>query len=149
VANLYGVANAPSVPILLNSGNFVGSTTCTHDIFTLVGTTPALVAPSAGYFYALVCVTFQLGTLTSVPTGNTLGLAIGAGSFTNAIGVGANFMAPSAAYCMTMCTFTPTSQVAWQGAGSVVNIGFQPGVNNCTWIANATGIVVLMRAPDQ
>lgn len=148
MANLYGVANAPGLPLL--TGNFPTSdTVCTANVFTTIYTSPPLVAPSQGYFYAMVFVCLQVQTGATIPAGVLFGVAIGAGSVTNIVSYATYPMAVSTSYYVPFYTFTPVSQSAWQGAGSTISLAFQPSTNNANVLHNSEGIITLLRAPDQ
>lgn len=148
MANLYGVANAPGLPVILGGANFPGGA-INHDVYTQIGTSPALIAPSPGYFYALVQLTLEITFGATPPSTIFLGCAIGAGSVTNSCGIGQIGFTPSGGNIITLMTFTNPSQVAWQGAGSTVAFWMQPGGQNCTIATTSTGFVQLLRAPDQ
>jgi hypothetical protein len=148
VANLYGVANAPGLPVLLGGGNFTGGT-CNAGTYTQIGTSPALIAPSPGYFYALVILTLEMTFGATTPSTLFFACSIGAGSATNAVGIGQIGLIANSGNIITAVTNTPVSQVAWQGAGSTVGFWLQPGAQSCTVATTSTGLVLLMRAPDQ
>lgn len=148
MANLYGVANAPGGPLYVQftSGADIN---CPGGANTVIWTTPPLIAPSAGYFYALVFLSQIITTTATPPTGLSYGVAIGAGSVVNNMSIPGSAMPTSGSIYVPMLLVTPISQTAWQGAGSVVNVTCGPGVNACSVRAFGSGIVVLLRAADQ
>lgn len=148
MANLYGVANAPGLPVILGGANFPG-VACAPNVYTQIGTTPTMVAPSAGYFYAFIMLTLEISFGAALPSTLFFACSIGAGSATNASGIGQFGLLVNAANIITAPTYTPVSQVAWQGAGSTIGLWLQPGGVTCTVQNTSTGIVTLFRAPDQ
>lgn len=147
MANLYGVANAPGLVGFINPLN--GTLACPAGVTTAIATTPNLVAPSQGYFYCLIIAGLVITAGATVPTGLNFSAAIGAGSYTNSNGYVTNFMAASSTTFSTYFTTTAVSQVAWQGAGSTVNIGFNPAGQAVTLQSYGSIMYVLLRAPDQ
>lgn len=150
MANLYGVANAPTTIQYFGASYFLsGGQVLTHDVNTVIGTTGPLIAPSSGYFYALSFLTFEIQNGAAVPQGLNIGSAIGAGSYTNTIGYYTYWLTPSGNNFVSATLYTSASQVAWQGAGSVVNFGVNPATNSTTILAGGAATVMLVRAPDQ
>lgn len=148
MANLYGVANSPGMPTLLSpiAGSDVA---CSNDVVTTVGTIPALVAPSQGYFYAMVWAGFVIGAGATPPSGLTLELAIGAGSYVVVAGVAPSGLTASVNNNVFLMGVTAASQSAWQGAGSTVRVGLFPGAQSITVRQQSWAYAVLLRAPDQ
>lgn len=150
MANLYGVANAPTTIQNFPASYFLsGGQVLTHDVLTVIGTTGPLIAPSQGYFYALCFLTLEIQNGATVAQGLNIGVAIGAGSYTNTIGYYTYFLTPSGNNFIPATLFSATSQTAWQGAGSVLNFGVTPSTNSCTILAGSQALVMLVRAPDQ
>ena len=148
MANLYGVANAPGLPVVVSSLNTVAIAISTATQ-TLIGTSPALVAPSQGYFYCRVDIGLILLHGATPATGINVYVAIGAGSFTNPVSQGTFGQLGNSYVPLFFCTYTPVSQVAWQGAGSTVSVGMNVGVNAATVQPYSWAMFTLMRAPDQ
>lgn len=148
MANLYGVANAPGLPTLLSGANFPGGIV-NPGVYSQIGTSATLVAPSQGYFYALVILTLEITFGATTPSTLFFGTSIGAGSVSNTLGIGQNGLTANGSNVITVPLFSPVSQVAWQGAGSTVGFWLQPGGVAVTMNTTSTGLVVLQRAPDQ
>lgn len=131
MANLYGVANSPGQPgqQLLIGGADV---TCNAGVETNVITSPLLVAPSNGYFYAWASGMLTLVCGATPPTQVTIGIRIGAGADSMQIGINTVFLTASDFFMVPIGLFTPESQTPWQPPGSTVSIGITP----------LTGIVV-------
>lgn len=147
MANLYGVANAPGLPqiLTLTSGDIV----CSPNVYTAVITSAPLIAPSTGYFYAMIWAMLEIQLGATIAFGLYGGAAIGAGSFTNTLPYSTAGMAANGFYWLPFCTFTTPSQNAWQGAGSTVSLGLNPQTNGATVKQYSTMTVALFRAPDQ
>lgn len=148
MANLYGVANAPSFSVFANT---IGSANiaCPASTNTPIITTTAIVAPSQGYFYVLAWINAEVLIGATPPTSLTFTIAIGAGSFVNGVGPAGSMIA-STTELVSAATFSANSQVAWISPGSTVSIACNPfaqpvTVNNAgTW-----AMFTIMRAPDQ
>lgn len=146
--NLYGVSNAPGLPQIvfpLDAGNV----SCPPGVYTAIGSSPPMVAPSAGYFYCMVWGNLLVLSGATVPTGFTVGLSIGAGSVGNNIGLGANAAIANQTLILPFMLPTTPSQIAWQGSGSTVSVFLQPGANAVTCYALCNAVFCLFRAPDQ
>ena len=150
MANLYGVANAPGLPVTMNLFNGADiALTTTGGAWTPIGSSPALIAPSNGYFYCRVDFAAQIASGAAGPSGVNMAVAIGAGSFTAGLSQPGYIFAPNSTVPCVWVGFTPVSQVAWQGAGSIVTVGMNCGVNVCTCKQWSWAIFTLLRAPDQ
>lgn len=147
MANLYGVANAPGL-VAYTTAN-TGNTSCTHDVYTTIFTSPALVAPSNGYFYALCWATLLLQAGASIPLSLSAGLAIGAGSVVQSFGIGTNAFVANGYIYVPVTMFTGSSQTAWQGTGSTISVQIMPATNTVTAINLSCFAYALFRAPDQ
>lgn len=146
-ANLYGVAN-PSPPLVVYSGG--GDLALTPGTETNVISSAAIVAPSGGWFYPVVWTTITVVYGATPPTLLTLGGRIGAGAdFANVIFDGNTYAATTQQqYIYTL--IGPASQVAWQGAGSIVNVTLLAATTSCTFRAFASRAAIgIFRAPDQ
>jgi hypothetical protein len=144
-SNLYGVANPVALPL---EGIIFGPIACPSGVETVIATTAALIAPSAGYFYPMVWFSLTLACGAAVPTSLVLAFKIGAGSDANsAYFVPGGYMAST--YSWPSCALVgPPSNVVWQGAGSVINLTCNPTAQavNCY---NINYVAALYRAPDQ
>jgi len=147
MANLYGVANAPNV--FVNAQNLPGNIACPANTTTTIYTTPAMIAPSNGYFFPAVWANIFINSGASISTGFNCYIAIGAGSYVGISSVGAYGMVANQTVAIEFAGCGPASQVAWQGAGSTVSIGISPATNACTAMQISPILVMLMRAPDQ
>lgn len=146
--NLYGVANAPGLPVFAtNIGN--ANIPCPAGSWTPVITSPAMIAPSAGYFYCMIWTTTIIAQGATVATALFAAAQIGAGSVANQVGLGGQAFVANATELVSLFTFSSPSQTAWQGAGSTVSLNLQAVTNAVTCYANSEACFVLLRAPDQ
>lgn len=148
MANLYGVANAPGLPVYTQ---FISGTdiACPGGVNTAIWTSPNLIAPSQGYFYALAFIGVEVTAGATAPTGYTAGIGIGAGTMTNGTSIPGTVIVANGTLYFTIVGISASSQVAWQGAGSPITCYISPGVNSATVKAFSSGMAVLLRAPDQ
>jgi hypothetical protein len=146
--NLYGVANAPCLLTLTIPLNAADVTVATASI-TAIGSSPALIAPSNGYFYCKVDCGITIVHGASVATGLNMFLQIGAGSYGGGVGWNMFGMAANGAYQLVYSNFTIASQVAWQGGGSTVTVGLQAATQTVTAKSFGWAVFSLLRAPDQ
>lgn len=144
-ANLYGVANPVILPITASAA---GPVSCSAGVETTLMSTPALVAPSAGYFYPLIWFTFTLNLGATPATGLTIAFKIGGGSDVDTF-----FTAGFGSYASNYTWLATTllgqpSNTAWQAPGSIINITGNSG-GQLSAIYNMKYVVALFRAPDQ
>lgn len=147
MANLYGVANAPGLPSL--AANSTADVNCPSGATTPVIVTAPLIAPSNGYFYAMLWAQLEITMGATVPASIYCGAAIGAGSFVNNFGYATGGFAANGTYYLPFYTFTTPSQTAWQGAGSTVSMGVIPGGQAIVVRQYSYMMATLFRAPDQ
>lgn len=123
--NLYGVANCPGQPgQLLTVGG--ADVTCNPGAETNVITSPALIAPSNGYFYAWGSGILSLAIGATAPTNISIGIRIGAGADSMGFNINSFLLVANTLLMVPIGLFTPESQIPWQGAGSTVSIGVNP-----------------------
>src|SRR5262245_47129204 len=130
MANLYGVSNPVIAPVYFTTLGGA-SVTVNSGVETVVATSPALAAISAGVYYPMI-----VGAVMSYqPAGALTGLSVSA-----RIGAGADFVTQAfqatpfanlAAPMVPICLVGPNSTVPWQGAGSTISITLLPTSANC------------------
>lgn len=145
-SNLYGVANAPTLAILIPTANVA----CPAGVATTVGTITGIIAPSQGFFYPACWWLTDVTYGASVPGSVQFGFRIGTGSYLDASQLNPLTFVAGATSDATFCMFGPASSVPWQAPGATVNFTITPtaqavqanGVAGRIWFA-------LFRAPDQ
>jgi hypothetical protein len=144
-SNLYGAANPVALPV---GTTVFGPIACPSSVETTIATSPALIAPSSGYFYPLVWLTVQTLNGATAPGGLVFAAKIGAGSdFDTFYVVPSGFYANQYMYFTgTMCGFA--SNTLWQAPGSVINMTANPTGQPITCY-NMKYMIALFRAPDQ
>lgn len=147
MANLYGVANAPGMPIRFGPAS---DTNIPANVWTTVCSSPPMIAPSPGWFYPIVWVVISTQFASPYPADFRVGLAIGAGAVVDQFTMDAiDFSTGGRPICPGTLNGV-ASQVAWRGTGSVLNIQVYSATNPMivpgyqTWCVGA-----LYRAPDQ
>lgn len=148
MANLYGVANSPGQPgqVTLIGGADVN---CPAGSETNILTSPPLIAPSNGYFYAWASGIITLVCGTTPPTAITVGIRVGAGADTMQFGINTSFLTASDFFMVPIGLFTPESTIPWQGAGSTVSIGITPVTGLCVARVQGSSVCIgLLRGID-
>lgn len=147
MANLYGVANAPGMPTRFGPS---ADTNIPANTWTTVCSSIPMIAPSAGWFYPIVWCVISTQFASPYPADFRVGLAIGAGSVGDQYAMDAiDFPIGGRPICPGTL-IGPASQVAWRGAGSVLNIQVYSATNPMIVPGYQTACIgVLYRAPDQ
>lgn len=149
MANLYGVANAPLLPLILNTiGNV--DIACPANTETNFIQTPALIAPSQGFFYPMAWCGVHILTGATPPTSVVIALRINNGADLGSAGIDASMLLANANSMIYYTLIGPASQTAWQGTGSQIqlsaNFATQAGTVK---FPSTTCTITLFRAPDQ
>jgi hypothetical protein len=147
MANLYGVANSPGMPINVQIGSAIG---CPANTETNILDSGALIAPSQGWFYPIIWINIVFTYTATPPSSVLIGGRIGAGADFYQYGINGNTIVASGTQNMICFLVGPASQTVWQAPGSHLILSVFPQTNSCT-VSNfgTAGWFMLYRAPDQ
>ena len=145
--NLYGVSNPVTAPTYLQLG---GPVTCTANVETLVWTSAPLVGISSGFYYPVVVGNYACTIGATAPGYIQTSYRIGAGADWTTFSWQPPSYVANGTFQIPVCSFGPTSSVAWLGAGSTVSGYILANAQAVTIQQAGTYFnVFLFRAPDQ
>jgi hypothetical protein len=149
MANLYGVANPVIAP--LGTGTIGGANIALPaNVETIIATSPALIAISNGIYYPAI-----FGQMCCQPNAAglnafTISARTGGGADWATQSYPINTLGAGQYLILPFIWFGPQSTVAWQGAGSVLNItATAGGVAGQALGVGTYFFCTLFRAPDQ
>jgi hypothetical protein len=149
VANLYGVANAPGLPIFYNCIG-AADVVCNAGAETNFIDTGLIVAPSLGYFYAMAWLAVVVSTGVGAPSSINFALRVNNGADQSNVGLNSAFLTPSTNSIFYYPLLGTPSQTVWQGGGAHVQLSASCTTNAITVRYPGTWCLIgLFRAPDQ
>lgn len=147
--NLYGVANAPGLPVLYNTIGGV-DVALAAGVETNFIDTGVITAPSGGFFYPVAWLGVVLSFGATAPTSLNLNLRVNSGADQASIGLNVVFLVANT----NLLTYYPLvgtpSQIFAPGAGAHVQLsGLSAAQPTTARFAGTWVMIALFRAPDQ
>lgn len=147
--NLYGVSNPLALPVAYGP---IGGTNvpCPAGSETNVITSGPIAAISPGFYYPMLWLSLSILYGGTLPTQIIVAFRIGAGSDVDSVFIPTNSLVASTANVFSATLIGASSQVAWQGSGSTINVTLSPSAQAITLqLTGSRAAIALFRAPDQ
>ena len=149
MANLYGVDNTVLTP---NSAGLIGGADvfCPAGVETNIIATPALIAPSNGYFVPMLWLNVAITFAATPATNVSVGARIGAGADFDYYNLNAALIVANATIMLNGFLSGVAAQVPWFQPGSVVYVSLNPTAQAVNArVLGSRALYWLARAQDQ
>jgi hypothetical protein len=148
MANLYGVANPLPLPVAYGPVG-AADVTCPAGAETTVVTTGAVAAISNGFFYPVIQGVLFVVLGATAPSALQYAFKLGSGSDVVANQIEPGLLVALAELTLPIVLIGASSQNAWKGAGSTINVTLAPTGQAVTLKVTGSQLwVSLQRGPD-